>query len=160
MDLIPNYFFLGRKLYKKIRVVKTENYVVAWSYQDESRMRFNYSSVRQEASRAFKLSEVSDLIGRSQKEIKSYINRNLIDKPSGRLYSVKNRTPGQYMWSEQDVLDLREVIFELVPKNKYGEPYVNFRLISKAELISKLKNDATFYIRNENGEFVKIWRAL
>jgi hypothetical protein len=160
MDLVPNYFFLDQKLYKKIRVVKSENYVVAWSYEDERRMRFNYSSVRQEASKAFNVNDVSELIDKPKSLILSFLQRNLIDYPSGRLYSIKNKLPGRWMWSEQDILDLRETIFEMAPKNKYGEPYSNFKLVSKAELLSKMREDTSYYVRNEKGDFVKIWRAL
>jgi hypothetical protein len=160
MDLVPNYFYLDKKLYKKIRVVKSENYVVAWSYEDERRMRFNYSSVRKEASKAFNLDEVSKLIGKRKSHILSYIQRNLVDPPSGRLYSIKNKKPGKWMWSEKDVLDLREAIFDMAPKNKYGEPFVNFKLVSKAELLSRMREDASYYVRNQDGEFVKVWRAI
>jgi len=158
-DLVPNYFFLKDKLYKKLRVVKSEDYIVAWSYEDEMRMRFNYSSVRREASKAYSLDEVSDLIGRRKSVLLSYLRRNLIDPPSGRLYSIKNKVPGKWMWSEQDVLDLRDAIFEMAPKNMYGEPRVNFKLVSKAELLSKMREDTAYYVKNEQGEFVKVWRA-
>jgi hypothetical protein len=158
--LIPNYFFLDKKLYKKIRVVKSEDYVVAWSYEDERRMRFNFSSVRKEAGKAYNLDEVSRLIDKRKSEILSYLKRNLVDQPSGRLYSIKNKRPGKWMWSEKDILDLRESIFDMAPKNKYGEPFRNFKLVSKAELLSRMREDTSYYVRNENGEFVKVWRAI
>jgi hypothetical protein len=158
MDLLPNYFFLDKKLYRKIRVVKTENYVVAWSYDDERRMRFNYSSVRREAAQAFALPEVSKLIDKPKSLILSYLRRNLIDYPSGRVYSTRNKKPGKWMWSEQDVLDLREAIFEMAPKNKYGEPYANFKLVSKSELLSRINKDTSYYVKADDGDFIKIWR--
>lgn len=159
MELIPSYFFLGNKLHKKIRVVKSENYVVAWSYEDERRMRFNYVSVRQEAIKAFDVTEVAKLIEKPRAVVLSYLQRNLIDYPSGRLYSINSKKPGKWMWSEQDVLDLRETIFEMAPKNKYGEPYTNFKLVSKAELLSKMREDTSYYVRNQQGEFIQVWRA-
>lgn len=159
MDLVPSYFFLDEKLYKKIRVVKSENYVVAWSYEDEKRVWITYSVVRREATPAYKLRDVSKLIDKTQSLILSYVKRNLVEKPSGRLYTVRNKIPGEYMWSEQDILDLRDSLFELAPKNKYGEPYSNFKLISKAEILSRMRKDASFYVKDENGEFIKVWRT-
>jgi hypothetical protein len=159
MELVSNYFFLDEKLYKKIRVVKTEDYVVAWSYEDEKRVWINYSIVRRNGSKAYDLSEVSKLIDMKKVDILSYINRRLVDPPSGRLYTIKNRVPGKWMWSEKDILDLRQSLFELAPKNKYGEPYTSTKLISKPELLSRIRKDVSFYVRNENGEFVKVWRA-
>jgi hypothetical protein len=64
------------------------------------------------------------------------------------------------MWSEQDILNLRDTIFELAPKNKYGEPYANFKLISKADLLSKMREGTSLYVKNEAGEYIKVWRAL
>lgn len=159
MDLLPNYFFLEEKLYKKIRVVKSENYVVAWSYEEEKRMWLTYSIVRQYATEAYDLTQVSKLIDKRKSYILSYIKRNLVAPPSARTYSIRNKVPGKWMWSEQDVLDLRDTLFELAPKNKYGEPYTNLKLISKAELLSKMRKDTAFYVRDDNGDFVKIWRA-
>jgi hypothetical protein len=159
-DLIPNYFFLGNKLYKKIRVIKSEDYVVTWSYEDEMRMRFNYSSVRREATKAYDIFEVSRLIDKPKALLLSYLSRNLIEYPSGRQYSLKNKVPGKWMWSKQDVLDLRDSIFDMAPKNKYGEPYINFKLVSKAELLSRMREDTSYYVRNEHGNYVKVWRAI
>jgi hypothetical protein len=159
MALVPNYFFLNNKLYQKIRVVKSENYVVAWSYEDEQRMRFNHSSVLRDATKAYELREVSRLIDKPQSVILSYMGRNLVDYPSGRTYTKTSKKPGKWMWSQQDVLDLRDAIVAVAPKNKYGEPFPSFQLISKAELLAKMNEDTSYYIKNDKGEFVKVWRA-
>lgn len=159
MDLVPNYFFIDEKLYKKIRVVKTENYVVAWSYNDEKRVWINYSTVRKSGGKAYDLKQVCELIGKTQTFIMSCIKKNLVNLPTGRVYKISSRLPGKWMWSEHDILELRDSLFEMAPKNKYGEPYTTFKLISKAELLSKMRQDASFYVKNEDGDFVKIWRA-
>jgi hypothetical protein len=159
MELVPNYFFLDEKLYKKIRVVKTENYVVAWSYEDEKRVWLNYSYVRKNSDKAYKLADVSQLIEKSTNYIMSHMQRNLVKRPSGRTYNITSKMPKDFMWSSRDILDLRDSIYDLAPKNKYGEPYSNFTLISKAELLNKMHKDVSMYIKNENGEFIKIWRA-
>lgn len=159
MDLIPDYFFLDDKLYKKIRLIKSENYIVAWSYEDEKRVWLNYSIVRRHGGKAYTIHELSKLIDKPVTVILSYVKRNLLDRPSGRIYKISNRAPGQFMWSEADILNLRETWMDLMPKNKYGEPYKNVEFVSKAEILSRMRNDASFYVRNENGDFVKVWRA-
>jgi hypothetical protein len=87
MDLLPRYFFLNEKLYEKIRVVTSENYVVVWAFEDEQRLRFNYSSVRRDYTKAYDVKEVAQLIDRPAKEILSYLKRGLAEYPSARLYS-------------------------------------------------------------------------
>lgn len=159
MDLVPNYFFLeNNKLYRKIRVVKSEDYVVVWSYEDEMRQRFNYSSVYREASKAYTLKEVAALLDKRPSMILSYIDRKLIDQPSGRTYD-KNKKPLKFLWSQKDVLEIRDAIFQMAPKNKHGEPYSSFKLVSKSELLAKMRGDSSYYVKNDNGDFVKVWRA-
>lgn len=160
MESVPNYFFLNNKLYKKIRVVKTQDYIVAWSFEEEMRMRFNYSSVRREASKAYKLEEVAELIDRPAKDILSSIKRNIVSPPSGRLYNTKSKKPGRHMWSEDDILDLRNDYFDNAPKDKYGDPYINFKLVSRAELLNRMRQDISYYVKNENGDYVKVWKAI
>jgi len=160
MDLISTYFILNEKLYKKIRIVKSEDYVVVWSYHDEKRMRFSYSGIRREAQKAYSIDQVCELIERPMKQIVNYLDNGLIDYPANRLYHIKSKKPGKYMWSEQEVLDLRDRLYDLTKKNKYGEPYRNFKLISKAALIAKMSNQVSHYIRNQDGEFVQVFRAL
>jgi hypothetical protein len=155
---VPNYFFLKDKLYKKIRIVKSENYLVCWSYEDEMRMRFNYSSVLREATKAYSVSEVSKLLEKTPGYIWALIGNKIADHPSGRSYNA-NKRPMKWYWSEQDILDLRQAIFDSAPKNEYGEPYGKFRLISKVRLLSKMREDTSYYVKNQNGEFVKVWRA-
>lgn len=140
--------------------MKSEDYVVAWSYEDERRVRFNYSSVRREASKAYDVKEVADLMEKRTSDILTMIDRNLVDRPSGRLYSIANKRPGQFMWSESDIFDLRDAMFELAAKNKYGEPHRGFKLISKSELLGKMHEDMSYYVRNEDGEFVRVWRSI
>ncbi len=141
-------------------MVKAQDYVVAWSFEDEMRMRFNYSSVRRDASKAYKLEEVADLIGRTAKDILSNMKRNMVSLPSGRLHNVRTKKPGRHMWSEDDVLTLREEYFDLARKDKYGDPYTSFKLISKSELLSKMRGDISYYVINEAGEYVRVWKAL
>lgn len=159
-SVIPNYFILNDRLYKKIRVVKSEDYVVAWSYYDERRMRFSYSGTRREAKKAFLIKEVSELIEWPMRKLTDYLDRGLIDYPANRLYAIKTKRPGQWMWSEDEVLELRDRLYSLARKNKYGEPYYGFKLISKADLIAKMTDQVAYYVKGQDGEFRKVWRAI
>jgi len=64
------------------------------------------------------------------------------------------------MWSEDDVLTLREDFYELAPKDKYGDPHRTFKLVSKSELLSKMHEDISYYVKNESGDYVRVWKAL
>lgn len=159
MRKIPTFFFLNKDIHKKLRVIPSENILVAWDFPEEKRVWYDYSLVRKSFQMAYKINQVSELIGRAQATLKEWLDKKIIEHPSGRIYKIHNRLPSTYYWSEDDVLNLRDQIFELAPKNKYGEPYRNFQLISRAELMAKMRGDNSLYIRSESGEFIKVWKA-
>ncbi len=158
--IIPKKFFLNKELHKNIRVIKSENILVAWNYPEEKRMWYDHALVKREFQNAYKLSEVAGLIGRRASVLIDWIERRLIQHPSGQEYNINNRTPKSQYWSEDDVLDLRDQIFNLTPKNKYGEPYKSFDLISRSELVAKMRGNESYYVRAEDGAYVQIWKAL
>lgn len=157
---IPNYFFLDGKLYKLIRTVKNENMLVIWGFEEESRMWFNYQQTLKRFQKAFTLQEVSKLIGKSVTELKNMMRNNLISRGSGTSYSVATRRPRTVYWSEDDVFNLRSELFALAKKNKYGEPYANFSLVSEAELLTRMRGGESYFIKDKDGQFVKVWRAV
>ena len=75
-------------------------------------------------------------------------------------YAIATRRPGAVYWSEDDLLDMRSELFAIAKKNVYGEPYAGFKLISEAELVHKIRGGESYYIKNKDGEFVKVWRAI
>lgn len=157
---IPNYFFLDGKLYKLIRVVKNENMLVIWGFEEESRMWFNYQQTLKRFQKAFTLQEVAKLIDKKITYLKVMMERNLISRGSGTSYSIATRRPLTVYWSEDDVFNLRSELFALAKKNKYGEPYANFNLVSEAELLTKMRGGESYFIKDKDGQFVKVWRAI
>lgn len=157
-ELIPNYFFLDNNLHKKLRIISQENAIVSWSYVDEKRMWHNYTLVRRNYKKAFTLEEVSQLIERSEENILSLMNKGMIDRPSGMSYTVTNKRPLKLYWSEEDVFSLREELYNMARKNKYGEPYSNFKLVSKEDLIAKINGDTSYYIKTSDGNFIRVWK--
>lgn len=157
---VPTYFFLDDVLHKKLRVIVSENVLVAWNYPDEKRLWLDHSWVKKNYQKAYKLVQVAELIGRSKNSLADLLDRKLVRHPSGKAYRIHNRMPSTTYWSEDDVLDLRDQLYALTPKNKYNEPYRGFKLISKAELLAKMRGDSGLYVKNEEGEFVKIWKAI
>jgi len=157
---IPNYFFLDDKLYKQIRIVKAENLLVAWSYDNQKRMWFNYQQSLKNFQNAYKIDEVADLLNKDANELKRLIKSNLVSSGSGMSYSLKTLRPLIMFWSEDDVFNLRTELFALAKKNKYGEPYVNLKLVSEGELLSKMRGGDSYFIQDKDGKFVKVWRAI
>lgn len=153
-------FFLDGNLHQKIKVVKSENILVAWNYPREERSHYNYQQVRRRFQCAFDVKQVAELLEEPLFKIKKLVKNNILTRGSGASYAIANRRPGPVYWSEDDLLDMRSELFAIAKKNVYGEPYAGFKLISEAELVHKIRGGESYYIKNENGEFVKVWRAI
>lgn len=153
-------FFLDGNLHKKITVIISENILVAWNYPREERVHYNYQQTRRRFQQAFDLKEVAELLEEPLDKLKKLLKNNILSRGSGSSYTIATRRPGPVYWSEDDLLDMRSELFAIAKKNVYGEPRKNFKLISEAELIHKIRGGESYYVKNEQGEFVKVWRAV
>lgn len=159
-ETLPNLFFLNEKLHKKLKIVKSEDLLVAYCYPDEQRVHYLYSLVRRDYQKAYTLSEVAKLVRRPNEEIHRFLKNKLIDRPSGFEYHIETRRPRRMYWSQTEVLDLRDRLYELAPKGKDGFPLGSFRLASKAELLEAINGDASYYVRSADGQFIRVWKSL
>lgn len=153
-------FFLDGELNKKIRSIRSENILVAWNYPKESRVHYNYQQAKRRLQNAYDVKEVAELLDEPLDRIKKLVRNNILSRGSGASYTIASRRPGPVYWSEDDVLNTRAELFAIAKKNVYGEPYAGFKLISEAELLHKIRGGESYYIRNKDGEFVKVWRAI
>lgn len=157
---IPNMFFLDNELNKKVRTIPSENILVAWNFPKESRVHYNYQQARRRIQGAYNIKEVAELLEEPVDKLKKLVRNNILSRGSGSSYTIASRRPGPVYWSEDDVLITRSELFAIAKKNMYGEPYAGFKLISEAELIHKIRGGESYYIKNKDGEFVKVWRAI
>lgn len=157
---VPNFFFLHGKLYKKLNYIASEDMLIVWSYDKECKMTFNVFEVRRHNQKAYRINQVAELIQRKPDEIKDLINRGLADRPIGQSYHITSRKPSIEFWSEDDIIALRDRFYDLTKKTKEGIPYTKFKLVNKSELLAKLRGEEAVYVRNEEGEFVRIWKAV
>ncbi len=157
---IPGMFFLDTELNKKVRTIPSENTLVAWNFPKESRVHYNYQQARRRFQNAYNVKEVSELLDQPLDKIKKLVRNNILSRGSGASYTIASRRPGPVYWSEDDVLNTRNELFAIAKKNMYGEPHTGFKLISEAELRHKIRGGESYYIKNENGEFVKVWRSI
>lgn len=157
---IPGMFFLDGELNKKVRTIPSENVLVAWNFPREARLHYNYQQARKRIQNAYNVKEVAELLEEPVDRIKKLVRNNILSRGSGASYTIATRRPGPVYWSEDDVLDTRNELFAIAKKNVYGEPHARFKLISEAELVHKIRGGESYYIRNKDGDFVKVWRAI
>lgn len=152
-------FFLNEEIHKRLLEIPSENVLVAWNYPQEKRMWYDRTFVKRAYDNAYTIKEVAALLNETTSDIMNYMSRGIIAKPF-KIYHIESRRAKCYVWAEKEILEIRDRLYDLAPKNKYGEPSKNLKLISKGELLAKMRNDSAYYIRGEDGEFVKVWKNI
>jgi hypothetical protein len=154
------YFFLNNKLHKVLRRSRAEDLLIAWDYQLGKRVAYSLSDVNKNKQHAYPISEVVKIIGKHEDTIKMHLYRNDLKYPQ-RCYSLNgNKTPGKYFWSEDDIREMHD-FFKTVHR---GRPRIDGGITpgdmpSRAELEALMKQENILYIKNNEGEFVPVWKA-
>ena len=158
MRRIPTFFFLNGKLHKKIKEIAAEDSIVAWNYPEEKRCRYIRGLVRLEFEYAFSLKKVSEFLHVVPGKLKVLIAKGRVHNPMGVSYNLSNKSPQSMWFSETDIMKIRDDLWSLIPKNKFGEPSVVTSLPSPGQLKAEIHKESATYIKNANGEYIRVWR--
>lgn len=155
MRSVPAMFFLEGKLYKKIKLVKSDDSIVAFDYEEESRVWLPVRAVLKNYKRAYSLTQAANLLSVKTSVVKEVINKGSVKRPI-LAYNPKTFAPIKYYVSEDDLMDIRDAVWELLPKNRYGEPFKDV-IPSQDDLRAKLfgGDDRNYVIRDN--EFIQIF---
>jgi len=99
------------------------------------------------------------MVNRHRMTIDSYIREGHIRTPQ-RVYSLnERRTPRQFLFSEDDVLELHDYMVTL----HRGRPRNDGLVISqdmptRAELQALMRNGTMYHIQDSDGNFIPVWR--
>ena len=154
------YFYLNGKLHKVLRRSRAEDLIIAWDYQLAKRVAYNLTDVNKNKQHAYPISHVSKIIGKHEDTIKLHLYAGRLKFPQ-QSYSLNgNRTPGKYFWSEDDIREMHG-FFKTVHR---GRPRIDGGITpgdmpSRAELEAIIKQEDILYIKNNDGEFVPVWKA-
>lgn len=157
---VPTYFFYQGKLHRFIKTIKSDNSIVAWCYQDEERQWINIQSARKHHEKAYTIRQAAVLIGCSTARIRELIKKKMVKAPE-KSYDYQNGTydPLKDYISAGDMLDLRQAVWDALPKNRYGEPYKD-TMSSALELEHRMQmGDDREFIISDDGDVIKIYKA-
>ena len=127
--------------------------MIAWSYQDKSRVLYSNADVIKHMQNAYTMSQVSKMINKHKVTIEDYILDGKIRAPQ-KVYPIGNSESkgwSQYMFSEDDVIELHEYI---LTSGREIE-----KLPTKNELKALMKHNVILYTKTTSGEFVPVWKA-
>lgn len=151
------YFYLNGKLHKVLRRSRAEDLLVAWDYQLGKRVAYSLADVNKNKQHAYPLNEVVKILGKHPDTITGHMRAGDIRFPQ-RIYALnEKRTPGKYMWSEDDVRDIH-AFFKTVHR---GRPRLDGAITpgnmpSRAEIESIMKQENILYVKHD-GEFIPVW---
>jgi hypothetical protein len=153
------FFYLNSKLHKVLRRSRAEDLLIAWDYELGKRVAYSLTDVNKNKQHAYPISEVVKIIGKHEDTIKMHLYRGDLKFPQ-RVYSLNgNKTPGKYMWSEDDVRNMHD-FFKTVHR---GRPRIDGEITpgnmpSRAELEDIIKQENILYVKNNDGEFIPVWK--
>lgn len=154
------YFYLNGDLHKVLSVTRAEDLVVCWNFPQGKRVGYVWSDVKRRHDRAFKMQEVSSMIGRHRTNIERDILAGNIKAPQ-RSYTLDGkRRPLYYFFTEENVFDLHDYLLTVHVGRPRSDGKITPRrdLPSKAELRAMMKHDIVTYIKTDSGEFVPVWK--
>lgn len=153
------YFYLNGKLHKVLRRSRAEDLLVAWDYLSGKRVAYSLADVNKNKQHAYPISEVVKIIGKHEDTIKLHLYRGNLKFPQ-QIYSLNgNKTPGKYLWSEDDIRHMHD-FFKTVHR---GRPRSDGRITpgdmpSRAEIEAMMRQENILYVKNNEGEFVPVWK--
>lgn len=153
------YFYLNDALHRALQINRADDTIIAWNFVEGKRVAYNYSDVQKSKRHAYTISEVAKLINRHVDTVKRHLRAGDFPKPQ-QSHALDNKEKlGRYYFSENDIRIIRE-FFRTVhigrPRNDGNVTASN--IPSKAELEALLRNETVLYAKNDQGEFVPVWK--
>lgn len=152
------FFYLDGDLHKVLSVTRAQDLVVCWNYTKAKRVGYIWSDVRRRHDKAFTMKQVSVMLERHRVTIERDILRGNIRAPQAS-YSLSTGAKRAYYFSEQDVLDLHDYLLTVNIGKPRPDGVINPKdMVSRNELKAMMKNDVMTYVKNDDGEFIPVWR--
>ena len=142
---------MNGELHKYIKVVKSDNSVVAWNYPQEARLWLPRGLVRSHYRKAFTFGQAAKVMNVRKATLVEIVERGLVNAPS-KSYDLSDYRPLVSYISEDDMVDLRQAAWDVLPKNRFGEPYKD-TMASEPELLHRMKvmDDREFRYNDDDG---------
>lgn len=155
------YFFIGSDLHRVLRIVRATDLVEAWNYREGRSVAYIWSDVQKRMGHAFTLQQVCKMIGRHRVQIENYILAGNIKTPA-RTYSLDgNRSPGKYMFSEEDVLGVHDFLLTVhIGRPRKDGKITPGRMPTKTELRAMMRHNLVTYVKTDTDEFTPVWKEI
>lgn len=157
MKSIPNFFFIEDKLYEKIKIIQSEDVVVAFDFEETTRVWLSRPLTAQHHEKAYSIGQVASTLRVRSGTVKDVLKDGLTP-PAVVAYNQNTLKPTGFFFKESDLFAIRDTIWDLLPKNRYGEPYRD-TMVSERELRSILAKENPDIFTVKDGEVIAVFKA-
>lgn len=155
--MVPNFFFVDDKLYEKIKIVRSDDSIVAWDFADERRVWLPRRLTLDKLEQAFKVSQAARILRSKSRDVRMALDSGELNAPA-QSYSLDDFSPGYKFVKESDMYALRDYLWDMLPKNRLGIPHRdNMPSEHELEYIMKTR-DKRYFMQEEDG-VVRIFRS-
>jgi len=154
------YFYLNGNVHKALHRNRADDLLIAWDYNEGKRVAYSLTDVLKNRKGAYTVPQAAKLIGRSPDTIKRHWRSGEIRKPQ-QVYTLdEKKTPGKFYFSEDDMRELQD-FFRTVHRGRPRKDglITSSNIPSKAELEALMRNEKVLYAKNDEGQFVPVWKA-
>lgn len=154
------YFYLNDILHKTLQVNRADDTIIAFNFVEGKRVAYNYTDVKRNRKHAYSISEVAKLINRHIDTIKRHLRSGDLKKPQ-QAYALYDHTKlGRYYFTDEDIKHMREFFKTIhIGRPRKDGNITASNIPSKTELEAMLRNETVLYIKDNEGEFVPVWKA-
>lgn len=151
------YFYVDGKLHRLRKVNYGRDEALAWCFSEQVNKIYAWSDIRRRGSRGFTTPEACAILHRTKDTLYKYIKQGLLDPPEMAVYPNQSKR----IYSEEDLFKLQEII----ASQHLGRPRADGMIVSysnaptKEEVYAAVKHDMVLYTKNDEGEFIPLYRA-
>lgn len=157
MASIPQYFYLNGKLHERLAIVRSDSSVYAFCFQDEKSWWYPLKETQRLYKKAFTIAKAAKLMNVKPGKIHELFDKKEYPWPE-KSYDLSTFRPKTAFINEENMLEIRQLLWDLLPKNRYGIPY-NDDMTSEDELINAMRlQDQRDYVKVD-GDMIRIFRA-
>jgi len=154
-----SYFYLNNALHKVLKRNRAEDLIIAWDYQQGKRVSYIMTDVLRNKKRAYSVPQAAKMFNRHPDTIKRHMRSKEIPYPQYAYTLDENKRITKYLFSENEIRDMHD-FFKNVHR---GRPRIDgdvtsSNIPSPAELEALMRNEKILYTKNEDGEFVVVWK--
>lgn len=166
------YFFFNDRLVRLVDTDAVGNRVMVYDFEDHLEHVYKLSDFKKYREPAWTLPETCELLGRTYWKLYRKITKEITW--IGTVATYGNRWT-RYYFSKKDILDLHQYLADIDPRGEGLHPKAAGRrhydkpkhklvkrddLPTREQLLASLSTTEVYYIKNEDGEFIPVFKPL